>query len=234
MTETKKMFEKHMGLKIINFMDSGYADYISARTLINTNQLIQGCILANTALEKYFKAFMLFKGDNVKKIHVLNKLTPSVFNFDHKLKKVINEEFINLLTLAYLYRYYDDLIPGYNLAIIKRKVLAEIDYIVSELEPKIKYSSSELNKKTTKYDNDVQQKNPLLYQNNYILNNINKKNFIESGPDVVYEIRILPNLDLLEVIYTTNGSKNDHKFIYEALKIVKDNPLSIECTHLKV
>jgi len=185
MTETKKMFEKHMGLKIINFIDSGYADYISARTLINTNQLIQGCILANTALEKYFKAFMLFKGDNVKKIHVLNKLTPSVFNFDHKLKKVINEEFINLLTLAYLYRYYDDLISGYNLAIIKRKVLAEIDYIVSELEPKIKFSSSELNKKTTKYDNDVQQKNSLLFQNNYILNNINKDNFIENGPDVV-------------------------------------------------
>ena len=49
-------------LKIQSFLKVGYDDYLSARILINHKLLLQGTILANTSIEKYLKAILIFKG----------------------------------------------------------------------------------------------------------------------------------------------------------------------------
>lgn len=57
-----KETQKATDLKIQSFLKVGYDDYLSARILINHKLLLQGTILANTSIEKYLKAILIFKG----------------------------------------------------------------------------------------------------------------------------------------------------------------------------
>jgi len=49
------------------------------------------------------------------------------------------------------------------------------------------------------------------------LNNLSKDEFLKQ-PDLACEFRIMPNHEILEVLYFTNESSNDSKFIYQAFE----------------
>ena len=51
-------------LKIIDFLQAAFDDYIAARVLIRAGLLPQGAILASTAIEKYCKTVLAFQGQS--------------------------------------------------------------------------------------------------------------------------------------------------------------------------
>lgn len=53
-------------------------------------------------------------------------------------------------------------------------------------------------------------------QNNYIALNLDKTSYIEQD-SLVYEMRKMPNKEIMEVFYITDKIKNDNIFKYDAL-----------------
>jgi hypothetical protein len=110
-----------------DFLNMAFSDYIASRVLLNNRLLVQGVILASTAIEKHFKAVLAFKG-NESRGHLKKAHFNAVENFDPRLYAALNEGFLHLLQKAYTLRYTDQLTVGFNLVIAQREFLAELDY----------------------------------------------------------------------------------------------------------
>lgn len=204
------------GIVVINFFQSAYSDYLAARKLIISGLLSQGSILANTAIEKYFKGIKALLGENIPKHHdiTVNGFRNTLKNKFPDLYRSINFEFIRLISKSYRLRYLDDLEIGFNIGFQKKKFLAELDHTANLFEERFKVSAVPGNKSLYHVQKD--ERNPMVWEMNYILNNIDKTQFIESE-ETVLEIRKLHSGYLLQVKYKTVGVKNDGKFIREHL-----------------
>ncbi|MCE4563461.1 HEPN domain-containing protein [Maribellus sp. CM-23] len=203
--QTKKLL-KSEAFGIQGFLRAGYDDYMSARILINHDLLLQGAIMANTAVEKYFKAILLFAQDKSKYTHKTTELLKRISIVDAGLYTQIDKSFIADLEKSYMLRYIDSAPAGFRICLIKRKLLAELDSTVSLLIDRIKFrDSSGKGYQEDKYHIDFKERNVALYENNYLLNKIPKENFL-IGIDDVYEFFVDKDLGFLEVFYKTNVS----------------------------
>lgn len=218
------------GNRFLGFMNIAYEDYISSRILFNNYKLLQGSILANTAIEKAFKSIMLASNLQIPKTHNLVKLYPYVLEVIPKFSEIINLEFITQLSKIYECRYLSDLPIGYNIVIVRRKYLAEIDRIFSSInsafQVKIDNEIVEL-----KYLSMLKDKSSELFIDNYILQNLEKKSFIEQL-DSVFELRLLPDGRLIEILYPTLESRNNQVFKYDALEYEEDKHLNTSSAKL--
>lgn len=208
-----------------HFFIKAYEDYLSARLLILNNKLQQGCILANTAIEKYFKGMITLINEPVPKHHDISasKFRNTLNNKYPKIAEKINFEFINFLAKSYKLRYFDDLEANFNILIIKMKTLTELDFLVSIIEESFLIVRPSLGVRDNRYRQDKEDENSLLRIHNYKLNNQEKKTVIEQ-PDMVYEFRKVFNGEIFEIFYVTDQIIDDNKFDYEAFKPVKENP----------
>jgi HEPN domain-containing protein len=205
--QISKEIQKATDLKILSFLKVGYDDYLSARILINHKLLLQGTILANTSIEKYLKAILIFKGVKLtgKENHMTTILLEKLIGFDNKLYSQIDKSFIELLEKSYKLRYIDDKVPkGYKISIGRRDLLTNLDYTVSLLANKLYIGSNNQDgKNETQYQLDLREKNQDLYYNNYLLNDIPKEKFL-LGIDDVYKFFIDENGNFSEVIYKSD------------------------------
>jgi len=209
-----------LGLKIM-----AYKDYLAARTLYNTDLVHQASFFANTCLEKELKSYLETIGIKISIEHETDKIYNILYSKNSNLAQKINLDFLKALTKIYQSRYFEKLGTGYNFIILRNKFLAELDYTYSFLESLTRIKTK---KKVfqTNYEIDVQQKNKILYKNNYLLNNISKDEFLKQQ-DLACEFRIMPNHEILEVIYFTNESSNDSKFIFHALEPIDKNTVQL-------
>ncbi len=213
-TGSKKKNKKN----IIHFRSCAYNDYIAARMLIGNGLLLQGCQLANTSIEKYFKSFLEFRGNSLRGHKTSGKMLKSVFNFDKELGQRINESFINMLSKSYETRYINSLPGGYNICIPQVKILAELDYTVDLLRRKmdIKQDGKSIE---TRYEVDIKNKRSELYASNYILQGTNRSDFI-SQRSRVYELSVDKYRELLEIEYVTESVVDDGEFMKDTLVTV--------------
>src|SRR5437868_2164489 len=104
----KELQRSEYGPKTAQFLNIAYKDYLASRVLINAHLLVQGAVLASTAIEKYFKAVLAFRGQesrgHLKRAHI-----NAAKNYDARLARVLNDDFLVLLQRAYSLRYLDDL-----------------------------------------------------------------------------------------------------------------------------
>ncbi|MDM5264835.1 HEPN domain-containing protein [Bacillus wiedmannii] len=201
--------------KVHGFFNIAYQDYLAARTLFNQDQLYRAIILANTAIEKYFKVFLAMQGRSLR-THNVSKLFKAVKEFDSRLKNIINNEFIELISLAYHMRYFDDSLftnqnQEFHLHVCKNKSLAELDEIVYHIENSWTFRSDNKVLKR-KFQIDIENQEKLLFENNFKLNRIDKTKFIEQE-ESVYQIQNTRTHGVIEAYYKTSQSKNDGKFI---------------------
>jgi HEPN domain-containing protein len=228
MKENKKYRRTKMpheqGNLVAGFFIAAYEDYIAARQLLLNNLLSQGCILANTSIEKYFKAMKVILNEPIPRHHdiTVQKFKNTIKNKFQKIHNLINFEFVEFLSKSYKLRYYDEVPINYNIAIIRRKTLSELDFLVSEIENSFQITIPSIGEVTNSFKTDKQNRNPLLWNDNYRLNGFDKKQFIE-GKDNVYELRKLINGKILQVHYVTEHIVDDGRFIYEALKPEPEN-----------
>ncbi len=197
-----------------------YEDYVSARILLLSGSLMNGCILANTSLEKLLKALIFYCGENnLKKYQhrahqLLDDLNKKGF------KPNINREFLSALSMIYDSRYIGDnnkVKPGYNFTIVKNKFLAELDYTVDLLGNTIVAKSKpKPNVKTAVEICNLNRTNPQIRNGNYLYLGMSKDVYC-TGLEDILELRVLSNYETIIWKYQTLGSKNDGKFSYETL-----------------
>jgi len=229
----KKILSNEVGLAINQFFINAYSDYISARILFLNDRLRDACYFANTAIEKYIKGLLLLQGDRPPRHHDLTAL--SMLNpLKNKYKNFYNSldiEFLTLLSSAYKMRYLDDIEVGFNIAIIKRKTLAELDRIVTYIEENTMILVSGKNGTVKQYTFDKDSKNPALWQGNIFLHKIEQRSFVDQD-NRVYEARKLRNGEMMEVMYTTHEPVFDKPFIMEALNEKNPQTFTLTCVRI--
>nr|WP_315020195.1 HEPN domain-containing protein [uncultured Aminipila sp.] len=175
--------------QISGFLNIAYKDYLAARTLLNNGLLYRGIIIANTAVEKYLKAYCLVQGSK-KKSHNAIKLYNEIKKNEPDLVicNSINSDFIEMISKAYELRYFDGAIlnngnKNFYLCVAQKKILAELDYTVHILQNE---SGVLANGKSLigYYQEDLENKDNLLFDNNYLLLGLNKSDFIKSRQKV--------------------------------------------------
>lgn len=220
-----KKLTREQGNLVNGLFINAFEDYIAARLLLINGLLSQGCILANTAIEKYFKGMIAILGEKIPRHHDISvKRYQNTIKSNYRIiHKIINYEFIQFLAKTYKLRYLDEVEENFNLTIIKNKTLAELDYIVKNIEERFKITSTTKPDGKKMYEDYKDNKNPYLYMNNYYLIKQDKKQFIEQR-GIVYEIRKFSNGSVMQMTYYTDEIIDDGKFIYEALKPKSEDP----------
>lgn len=203
-----KSLDRNIALRLLGFLSNAYEDYLASRILLNHNLILQGAILANTSIEKYFKAILTFKGDKIKHTHSIKSLLPSIQNYDLKLYNNLDKEFIEQLDSCYTLRYIDSAPENFKIVMLRKKIIAELDYTISLMHDKIKINRNSTNGRehNSKYELDKESNRIELIENNYLFGDLEKKDFLV-GTDDVHEFQIDTNKNFIEFKYQTEVQK---------------------------
>ncbi|MCB9064379.1 MAG: HEPN domain-containing protein [Chitinophagales bacterium] len=211
--------------RFLGLLFNAYRDYKAARLLFNSGLLREACSMANQALEKQMKAYIEVNGGKETQKHN----TVALFNtMKHmKLKPVnkLNRDFFTVLTKVYDTRYYESLPSKFRYTILKNKFLAELDHSYLTLRPLMGIKSENFGNGMSEYDRDVEIKEPVLFENNHILNNISKPEFLRQKE--FFEEFILWGSSPLTVYGTLPYSRDNAKFIYSGIKITSSTQFKI-------
>lgn len=211
MSNPKTIHKPEAVKKINDFLDVAYKDYVAARVLLLADLLPQAAVLASTAIEKYIKAILAFRG-NESHGHLKAAQFNALKNFDPQLGQQINSQFIDLLQKSYRLRYLDDLAPGFNLVIADREFLAELDWTAMTIHARFhqtvngKTMESTLERQTTAKDHR-------LLTHNHVAAGQAKQDFIAQEPQRVYAIRRFTDGTHIESTFTITPRTSDGAFM---------------------
>jgi hypothetical protein len=153
-----------------------FADYTAARRLLWDGYLLQGLILASTAVEKYLKAVLVTQGRWGQR-HLADTY-PIFRNSGLDLVNVLNNEYIGHLIHSFSFRYLDDSDAGPESIVIEQlKVLAELDYTVAEIDRRLTVGPRA--GEGTPFQQAAENKNPVVAAHNYLLNGWPKRAFVQ-------------------------------------------------------
>ncbi len=151
-----------------------------------------------------------------KKTHNVEKLFLESLTFDGNLNNVINPDFIEFLSKAYNLRYFDNDVfhsnkKDFKLSVAQFKTLAELDKTALTLlnSWNMQYQGNELE---SEYHTHLKEANPLLFNKNYVLNKIDKKDIVEQN-QLVYEIGTQHN-GILELNFQSESVYDDGNFTF--------------------
>lgn len=173
-------------------MDLGYRDYVAARLLLNNHLIVQGLTLASTSVEKYLKALIVFNLDVNEYYHYHFDRFEKLKNLLKKVNKDVTGEldpvFIDILEMAFKIRYYDKIKQPVFIGFYINQFIGELDYTIDFLENLITKTEN-AGEPFSAYYRATKSNEPYLYENNFVLNRENKKDFMEK-PDVGFSIHI--------------------------------------------
>ncbi|AZT83654.1 hypothetical protein EHN06_08940 [Marinobacter sp. NP-4(2019)] len=184
-----------------HYLSLGFRDYTAARFLLLNDFLLQGATLSSTAVEKYFKAIFATKGHLIQSHLDDYKKFKSLFGrLDISIFERLDENYIKLLGEIYKLRYYDSVINKVSCGFFKWQVIGELDYTI-DLIDKTCYSELSKPEVPTRYMQSVNNKNEYVWKENYVLNGLGKKEYMERVTEGViihlyrgrHEVIIEPN-----------------------------------------
>ena len=112
----------------------------------------------------------------------------------------LDHNFLSILGKAYAYRYFDQKTEVDYIGVPINQVLAELDYTADLFEDIIELFDLQTDAKLdTEYHTAYKAREKNLVENNYLLEGISKKEFMER-PTVLYSLRINPGKNLDERI----------------------------------
>jgi small-conductance mechanosensitive channel len=185
-TWTEKLYKGHW------LMDLGYRDYIAARVLLNNELIVQGLTLASTSVEKYLKALIVFNLEEKEFYHYHFDKFEKLKNLLRKVNKDVTGEFdpvfLEILENAFKIRYYDKIEKPIFMGFYINQFIGELDYTIDFIETYIANTQNG-GKSMSAFVRAINNNDSHLYENHYILNKENKKDFMEK-PDVGFSIHI--------------------------------------------
>jgi hypothetical protein len=211
------------------FLGDAYNDYIAARVLLLTDLPQQGAILACTAIEKYLKAILAFRG-NERHGHLQKAHWNALKNFDPVIYSQLNPSFLKLLQKCYGLRYTDSLKDGFNLVIASREFLAELDFTAQAIQQMFTVVA-EGKKNELKWDLAVSMRDARLLRDNHVALGLDKEQYVYGLPQRVYEVRKDPVRGVMEVMYTTDTPPIDRDFLRSGLLPKGKGHMSYDMSH---
>lgn len=202
--------KKNKSQDSLSFLGLGHQDYLAARLLLINGLLPQGSVLAATAVEKHLKCIASIKGNRCKG-HLEMNLTNLIENQFPTLYKDLNIDFIKFLRKSYKLRYHDDKTDRFSIVINQYRTLAELDIIINLINSGIKIEDKSGRSKSP-YNRDLEEKNNLLYNENYILLEVNRETFFDRS-NRVFETSIEPEGRGLSIEYTTPKVMDEGSFL---------------------
>lgn len=187
--------------KVIDFLNTGYDDYIASRVLLNAGLLSQGAILASTSIEKYIKAFLAIRG-NESRGHLKQAHWNALKNYSERIYEQIDFDFLELCQKSYKLRYFDELPVGFNLVIAQFEFMSELDKAIALFENSLTVKKDG-ESRMLKYAAAVDRKDQQLTLNNYIFAEIEREDFLKNRHQLIYEIRVLKQDIYIEFEYLT-------------------------------
>jgi hypothetical protein len=201
-----------IGLVGGNFRLLGYLDYVAARLLLRNGLEIQGLILASTSIEKYLKAVLATAGkatathlDSVGFVEIVQQSGRDVLAY-------ISPSFLDYLGRAYGFRYLETNSGPASIAVEQRKLLAELDYSVSQLESAITMEVNGVILKSS-YAFAVEARDSRVLDDNHILAGTLKSDFVEVHCPL-YCMAIRPMHEVMQLRHENFKSTNDANFDY--------------------
>ncbi|SFH46460.1 HEPN domain-containing protein [Pedobacter insulae] len=179
---------------VASLMYIAYKDYTGARLLLNNNEILQGLTLASSSVEKYMKAYLLAIGKTPREVHLdrMKELKKQFGNSNIAVLDPLDKGFLRLLGKAYSYRYLNKKSEIEYIGCAINQVLAELDFTVNYFEDQIElYDPMTGKKKQTWYLRAFESNYPIVSQNNYLKQNISKKDFMEL-PTAMFSLRVNP------------------------------------------
>jgi HEPN domain-containing protein len=213
--------------KVMDFLDAAFKDYIAARVLLLDDLLPQAAVLASTAIEKYLKALLAFRG-NESHGHLKAAQFNALKNFDPEFAKQLNPQFLELLQKCYKLRYPDDLPTGFNLLIADREFLAELDLTALTLHHSFNLKRDQ-QPLPTAFTQAKQNGDRRLLDDNFILNEIDKQEFIGAAAQRCYAVRNRGAAGSLEALFTITPRPSDGQFMRPALVPQHGKPDAYYC-----
>lgn len=193
--------QKTLAIRI--FLDTGFKDYLAARSLLNSGQpelVLPGAILASTCVEKHMKAILVVFNRLAPSEHLNKSILNSIKNCDPNLYSSLNESFLDFLRKIYGLRYPDSVKKGFTVLAVARQILAELDYTVHTIQTKFSFQQGD-RPLVLSYAACTDNKHPLLMKDNHVLLGIDKTKFIEVETPA-YAMLVNTKEELLEVTYT--------------------------------
>ncbi len=200
-------------LQWVNWADK---DYISARSLLLADLLVQGTILSNTAVEKYLKAVCsLVALTFPKSCHDVPKLHRIIRS--KEIKPNVNTDYLSLLKKAYELRYPDNLSPGYNICLAQAKLLTELDHSVCEIRKGFGFRKANGENIETRLSHLLKTQDKALMDSNSAFGDA-KRDEIFKDKNRFYELRVLPDGTIMEAEYQSTEARDDGVFDEVALR----------------
>lgn len=185
-TYTEKLFNGHA------LLDLGYRDYSAARFLLNNHFIVQGLTLASTAVEKYLKAVIVFNLEKRERYNYhfdrFEQLKKLLAKVNSDVTQELDPVFVSILEKAFKIRYYDTIEEPIFMGFYINQFIGELDYTIDFLDKFIAATQNGA-QSISAYNKAVKNNDPHLYENNFILKNENKKDFMEQ-PDIGFSIYI--------------------------------------------
>lgn len=204
------MTEQQLAYSLLSL---GYKDYIASRVLLNNNYPMQGLTLASSAVEKYLKVILALHGKTKKEMGVhldrWDKLKISITECYTDISKFLDERFLILLGKAYQARYYDNLSAPITISFFYNQLIGELDYTIDFIEKMVFLKNADGSALKSPYQRAFEDHNADLYHNNYLLNGIVKKDFMEST-DTGFAVYIDSNNIHQELVIKGTDIKNPY------------------------
>lgn len=224
MAKKEHLVEGNKVKRINGLLFNAYQDYLSARVLFNSDMLMPACCLANQALEKQMKAVIeVPNGVRENSSHDTVALLNMLIRVKPEIKHKLNKEYFKALNKIYLTRYYESLPDGFRCEILRNKFLAELDYSFSILYPLVEVVPLNGPKTKTMYERDIENRTSPLFNNNYILQNIEKTQFLKNKERAIQFV-IYGNSPIY-ALGDLSYSVDNGKFSYSGLRVISPNTM---------
>lgn len=152
------------GIEVAQWLSWADEDYLAARGLLLRDFVLQGTILANTAIEKYLKAALVARKVKFGNTHDVVGLYEALRSSGSVAPP--NQTFLKTLCKAYKLRYSDRLPAGFNISLAQAKVLAEIDSTAHVLRKGFVFVRTDGREFKTKLDIQLEQGQAALLDRN--------------------------------------------------------------------
>jgi hypothetical protein len=171
--------------------------------------------MANTALEKYFKAVLLILGKEIPRSHKVTSLRASLVASSPGLKE-INENFLTVLLNAYSLRYPDDLDVGFSICLLQPTILVELDRTVHRIRQRFSFTKKSGDRVETEVERRIEELDPDLVDSNCYFGSAQRPEvFVRLSS--CYEMRVLSRNSIYEVYYLASIA-DDGDFPLEGLR----------------
>ena len=189
---------KQQAIDALQWMTWADHDYLSARTLLLSGLLVQGCAFSSTAIEKYLKCILTISGATVPRTH-------NVMNLYSEVKKrgsapALNDSYLQTLVKSYLLRYPDDLDKGFNISLAQKQLLVELDRSVQRIRAGLRVRKNDGSAVETKFDLLLRKNDPRLTEHDIGVTAVTADE-VFANPSECYELRVLTDRGILEASY---------------------------------